>query len=266
MSNKYRLIKTYPESPKLGTIVRYNKNFDLYVTEDLVSETKSTVENYPEFWELVVKKDYKVLSFELNKKIFKLDENKNKYFAEDGNYANYVEMLNDNRIISIRRLSDGEIFTIGDKVNDKDINYVTFTIERIRLTDSENLKFDLFHINQNKHYLSHYYKIDSFLKVKQPLFTTEDGVEIFEGNTIVYGVIADKNFIVDFSYFEKQAKNVSEMCKSPHHTHIIFSTKEAAEDYIVMNKPCLSINDVLTSQDGLMFAERKLKELVKSKQ
>lgn len=45
----------------------------------------------------------------------------------------------------------------------------------------------------------------------------------------------------------------------------VFSSFETAQEWIVLNKPCLSINDVLTSQDGLVFAEKKLIEIVKSK-
>lgn len=37
----------------------------------------------------------KVIKFKLNNKIFTLNEREGKYYSEDGNWANYVEMLND---------------------------------------------------------------------------------------------------------------------------------------------------------------------------
>lgn len=36
-----------------------------------------------------------VVKFKLNNKIFTLNKEDDKYYAEDGNWANYVEMLND---------------------------------------------------------------------------------------------------------------------------------------------------------------------------
>lgn len=43
----------------------------------------------------------KVIKFKLNGKIFTLNKKDNKYYAEDGNWAYYVEMLND-EIIEFR--------------------------------------------------------------------------------------------------------------------------------------------------------------------
>jgi hypothetical protein len=63
---KYKLIKEYPGSPKLNTEVIYsekhkiyNYNFDTIYTEF----PKNQVENLPEFWELVIEKDFEILEF-----------------------------------------------------------------------------------------------------------------------------------------------------------------------------------------------------------
>lgn len=82
---------------------------------------------------------------------------------------------------------------------------------------------------------------NTFCKVKQLLFTTEDGVDIFEG---------DKYFRI-VSNFEIQQENAIKLGEHIYKSQNIirFSTKEAAEEYILMNKPCLSINDVLTIQN-----------------
>lgn len=42
-------------------------------------------------------------------------------------------------------------------------------------------------------------------------------------------------------------------------------TKEAAEEYILMNKPCLSLNDVFNTITWLDNSKKLLKELVKQK-
>ena len=46
---KYILKKEYPGSPKLGNIIDNLEN--------------DWIENYPEFWEEVVEKDYEILSY-----------------------------------------------------------------------------------------------------------------------------------------------------------------------------------------------------------
>ena len=47
----FKLIKGYPESPKIGTFVKQD-NLGQYVSEDpLRIYEKSHVENYPEYWQ-----------------------------------------------------------------------------------------------------------------------------------------------------------------------------------------------------------------------
>lgn len=47
--------------------------------------------------------------------------------------------------------------------------------------------------------------------------------------------------------------------------YLKFSTKEAAEEYILMNKPCLSINDVNSDFSITKYRMKQLKKLVKSR-
>jgi len=237
---KYILKKEYPGSPKLGYIDDLNKSGHNNQGEYV----QSMYDKNPEFWEKVVEKNYKVLSFELNKKIFKLDENKNKYFAEDGNYANYVEMLNDNRIISICRLSDGEIFTIDDSVNMfKEIS----TIKSFRILPNGEFVIDF----DNK---CSVIGIKNITKAKPVLFVTEDGVDKYKGDKLY-----------SHSNWELWEYTITDGDISPLSW---FSSKEKAQEYILMNKPVLSINDLKDKFD--YFGDRgnneiKLKELVKSK-
>jgi hypothetical protein len=91
---------------------------------------------------------------------------------------------------------------------------------------------------------------------KQKIFTSADGVDIFEGDK-VYGV--NFGFTGTFDTFQLEIAAKESWFK--------FSTKEKAEEYILLNKPCLSINDLLKKNTNIPcnFSFEKLKELVKSK-
>lgn len=89
---------------------------------------------------------------------------------------------------------------------------------------------------------------------KVPLFVTKDGVDIFEGDKF-YTI--DSNFKIQFTFGGEDEVNNA------------WFNKEKAEEYILINKPCLSINDVLSftfpqSLDRQLFTGG-LKKIVKSK-
>jgi hypothetical protein len=86
-------------------------------------------------------------------------------------------------------------------------------------------------------------------KSRKPLFTTEDGVEIFEG---------DVWHLIDPDYWRIWSGNHSTV--NPDRIKY-FSTRQAAEEYILMNKPCLSLKEVI----DLVEAKEYLTQLVKSK-
>ena len=113
---KYKLIKEYPGSPKLGHI-------DSIVNK---IETGYYSDN-PEYWEKVVELDYEILSYIHNgsKNIWKKDSKFETYFHIEGTF-NPCTKLEDilkypkiYLIYSVKRLSDNEIFTIGDNVLSK---------------------------------------------------------------------------------------------------------------------------------------------------
>jgi len=113
---KYILKKEYPGSPKLGYIDDLNKSGHNNQGEYV----QSMYDKNPEFWEkVVVEKDYEILELSLQRsdkhQIHNVSEYKN---------TGYIEALlncNGNKIHSVKRLSDSEIFTIGDKVIDGNI-------------------------------------------------------------------------------------------------------------------------------------------------
>ena len=244
MSNRYRLVKEYPGSPKLG--------YEIIQVEPCPSYS-----NYPEFWELIVEKDYEILSYiTINSEIIKyqdLDIN------DDCNCDKYL------KIHSIKRLSDGEIFTIGDK-----INFNNMGIGKLLEIDFERAPIDkgkgiLCFVNDNKT-LGDWWNINQ-LSISRSLFTTEDGVDIFKSDTFYY---------VKFTQYDNTMGKPFEVVKGNHPTfeyepqyEKYFSTKEKAEEYILLNKPCLSYKDIetiiTTSSKMRIDLLRRVKDKIKLK-
>jgi hypothetical protein len=214
---KYKLIKEYPGSVKLRS-----------------ESINEFYKDYPEFWEEVVEKDYEILEIRVNKQY--KDKTKVKKWTPENSYGLSLEtMLNlgncvksgDFYIYSIKRLSDSEIFTVGDEI---EFN-IHYTPKKAIGTISEFIIYGnkIGFVDSDRKYNSLLDIIGN--KIKKPLFTTEDGVDIFE---------EDKAYMV-CPYWRVDEYEIS---KNTATDRKWFSTKEAAEEYILMNKPCLSINDI----------------------
>jgi hypothetical protein len=236
---KFRLIKEYPGSPKLNTEVETDGNKILYKGVHSTLLIKE-VTNFSEFWQEVIEKEYEILSI----KGF-LREIKKSDFINDG----WIQFLNNNKdseIHSVKRLSDGEIFTIGDEVKHRNV---------CNKLDSCNI-LDIY-IAGNKllittaNFNTNICMLDKI--TKKPLFTSEDGIDIFEDN-IVYGVRPN------YTIWKTSGTGIS-----AYNDYKFYSTEEAAKDYILMNKPCLSINDLMKAASITYCNLTGLKELVKSK-
>lgn len=108
---KYKLIKKYPSLPdwmKEGDVVSNRSSSNHYFRSSLTL-SKGEVENNPEYWEKVTEKDYQVISIEPATtkpcgEVYHLP------------FADYPLKQGD-RILSVKRLSDGKIISLGDKVN-----------------------------------------------------------------------------------------------------------------------------------------------------
>lgn len=212
---KYKLIKDYPYSG-------YQLNQVIETEIIWINGQKVYLKNYPEFWEEVVEKTYEVLkrSYHECKSV------------SNGGYYEVIE--------SIKRTSDGAIFSVGDYY---EVSIRGFGKRRI---NSFDVRGDALFINYGDSLL------DSLLPPKKPLFTTADGVEIFEGDTYYY-------ICGDFIILKATGNNVEEF--------LSFSTREKAEEYVLLNKPCLSINDVSNIKSASLkeYPLYKLKEIVRSR-
>ena len=195
---KYKLIKEYPGSPKLGTITDRTMYFPEY---------------YPSLWQPVIEKDYEILSLVASERNPQHKKGSKFLHNKDYGFKNMhpTEFWD---IYSVKRISDNKIFTIGD-------SYEDLIIEKMFMSVAGDI-------------LTTY-------KPKQLLFTTEDGVDIFEGDTVYYIETEEEPelcFKVNKYKIKYPGRFISD--KSLHS----FSTKEKAEEYILLNKPCLSYGDV----------------------
>lgn len=233
---KYQLIKIYPGSPNLGSIYEQQPGSSFYRCGIQVM-FKDYIENQEEHWKEIIQKDYEILSFictvNLNalKKGIIVNRIENSFIFEYNELrisdveSKFLEIPHWN-IHSIKRLSDGEIFTIGDNVKTKNHNTKSII---------SNFYIGTHHLQKHMLFFGGGISIDNIKKIKQPLFITEDGVSIFEGDTYSY-----VNPLLSTFHIKAYADhNVREGVK-------MFSTEEKAKEYVLMNKKSLSVEDVLS--------------------
>lgn len=283
MSKKYRLIKEYPGSPKLGTMGEVINNTVMYTETDndmpYYSIGYIDFKRHPEYWEEIVEKDYQILSFKQNSLVKDLWTEFAHGWCKNSNgnpitypYS-YDDILNNHlsggieyRIHSVKRLSDGEVFTVGDKIKGYD-NDNGFIISHIWIGSSNDLVLANYPKNAKGFNRSCFIK--GAIKVKTPLLTTEDGVEIYQNSELWWVAVNEDKEVhsSDETWSYGKFKWIGSISDSKNYKW--FSTKEKAEEYVLMNKPCLSINEVMNitynPTETFTSTTNKLKELVKSK-
>lgn len=222
---------------------RYKNYYDKYTWKE--SESK--------YWSKSTKKEYdaqicnyQILTFKYLEGFTTLRDNGyyvyNNVLPEEcsnGKGATLEEMLDksefpDAEIYSVKRLSDGEIFTIGDTLvgtmswKDGEIKIKRFVLDTINNT------INIEHCTGRTYYA--FKKGGECVKVyKKPLFTTEDGVNIFEGGE--YWFVIPRSFRVNRMINATKSSLSGGSVKR-------FSTKQLAEEYIDMNKPQFSFNQI----------------------
>lgn len=164
-------MKTYKHK-KTGEIATYKDG----ILKSSGFSVEIGVEPSSNFWEEIVEKDYEILSYIHNgsKHIWKKDSQlKDTFCLEDGKspFTRLEDILKYPKIYlihSVKRLSDGEVFTAGDKI--KDVELGTCSIRGFKI------------INKKMHiiYLDYDYPLEKTIKAKQPLFTTTQKEEIIE--------------------------------------------------------------------------------------
>ncbi len=152
-------------------------------------------------------------------------------------------------INSIKRLSDGAIFTVGDKVNNQG-NPHSWNIKKISI-EKGDIRID----SRQGGVCPNFQKLEHS---KKSLFTTSDGVEIFD---------VDRYYAVDKRSFKKISGLGVNSVGRDENNYIYFSTELAAKTYILKNKPCLSYNDVcdMYRYQGQMEFKKDLFNLIQNK-
>jgi hypothetical protein len=208
---KFKLIKEYPGSVELGAI---RSDCDTPILQKYFI-------NYPEFWEEVIEKDYEIL----------------------------ISRVVPQEILSVKRLSDGEVFTVGDLITGHSYTDAR-VIEKIKIRHDESIRLEQKYGSTELAYAT---------KLKQPLFLTHDGKDIFEGDTVWWV----RKESLHYSCFE--AHSEISFCSD---INVYFLTKAAAENYLVQKSHSLSIEDFweFDSWGGSPIAKSKrLKRLVKER-
>lgn len=268
---QYKLKKRYPSLPeswKVGDTVTKYFNYYKHDRMGMSSNTifATEVENYPTFWEKVPEKEYKILTLITN-----VHDRISDFSDASEDYLKVMLKDKDNvSIYSVKRLSDGEVFTIGDRIRP----YSTdegFIIRHMRINNLKQIVF--FNDSRTKTGSLSSQKVkltDDKVSLNNVVITAgdrinnsidEDGVAVYEGDRVY---VINPNFSIGFT--GKLKFEPSSSC---------FSTKEAAEEYILMNKPCLSINDIkywlerhrVYSQDKISMTSfiDKLKQTINDK-
>lgn len=221
---------------KTGDIAEQVESYSYFIQNDQTEIPKQFIEDSCDWEEIKeVERGYVILEFSDGINIYKR--------AFDGTYytSNYPLWYTEEQLLkrenititSVKRLSDGEVFSVGDKIKGYSTDEHPFMITEMRIgrySLCDELNSDIILVGG---YTRSSYLINFGCSVVKPLFTTEDGVKIYHGDKW-YGIQ------YDFRIF----------CWNPN-THIIvpvsekrFSTHELAEEYVLLNKPFLSINDI----------------------
>lgn len=235
---RYKLIKEYPGSPSIGAVIERKKDTNMYFYN---SKQICHPKKYPEFWKEIVERDFEILQIKNSHgNFYSLFENEELSRYEKENHTIY----------SIKRLSDGEIFTIGDKISNW-INF-TFEIDSIYYNEYDQLSFKLNGINAP---VTGVFS-QKTSKVKEPLFISEEGVMCLDDSYKLFSVLPRGSW-QKRRIFPSEAKNY---CSWKH-----FHTEEAREMFILNNKRVLSLMDICGIREINNIAWTRLTELVKSR-
>lgn len=192
-------------------------------------------------WEKVIEKDYEILKFIHNGShgvekgfIVKMKNGKldvHHQFLPESHYLNSKCW----DIHSIKRLSDGEVFTVGDKViHTNNVRTKKATIGSFGIL-SNGIWF-----NTNIYHVPLEY-IDS--KVKKPLFKTENGEDIYLGDEY-YVLIKENNYIFSTTASRNHCKTKGQLN---------FLTQKNAEEYLDNHQKRYSKQDMLNYGDHIKW-------------
>lgn len=203
------------------------------------------IEKYPEFWEKIEEKEYEILGYKYkwNDHIYDIKREiiggLQSWWCKEDTWIS--PETNGSYIYSIKRLSDGEVFTIGDTVKHKQTSN-TGKILSMYLSKCGKIFFSTEYCNSEIGT-----SLRNVIKVNNPLFTTEDGVDIYERNSYYYCFTFPYYKVGKVNEARKEGDAAKGLGEKNHKKY--FSTKEAAEKWIEENKPKYSKKDLKSLLD-----------------
>lgn len=135
-------------------------------------------------------------------------------------------------IFSVRR-DDGQEFKLGDKIKTENYPEI-YTIKKFRFADDKT-RMVIEADGINKDWEGNCIAIE-YLQHSKVLFTTEDGVDIYDEHLLVHYVSSNMTLNTNLAKYYR-----------PHHEGKYFNTKKAAELYISQNKPKYSLKQIETA-------------------
>ena len=218
----YKLIKEYPGSDSLGTIITGSRETMYSKGLGFRNYDWAHVETHPEYWEEVLELDYEVTQVLYATEIRFAIYGEYRISRQGLGFSLEYLLASGGKIHSVKRLSDGEVFTVGDRVRVTECGSIK-TVDSIAVENiSTFLKNGAWIL-----YNTGVCHLDGVTKVKQPIFLTHDGKDIFEGDKVWW--VNKKTFCSDYFVPTPSVTSFSDI-------NAYFLTREAAEDYIRRNK------------------------------
>lgn len=170
-------------------------------------------------------------------------------------------------IHSVKRNKDGVIFTIGDRcTSDIHEKFGNFNVTKFTLTSSGDSI-----VANGVGYQTSFNRLE---KSKDLLFTTEDGVDIYDCDNNVNGKgkrLYQAALKAGTDCWNDDYEPYTMLILNDHglrgtkERFITFSTEPLAREYILMNKPCLSVNDIKSLMQNQMIYLENVKDIVKER-
>lgn len=242
----YRLQKAYPGSLEVGTEVKWGNNglsgecYEARVKAGIFRFRKDIIENNPEFWQEVEQLDYEILTFSDNvTKGVLYEKQPSGRYGKGGFSTEDCLVKYGNSIHSVKRLSDGVVFTVGDCVVTKNV-LIPEIITGFRINDGKtSFKKGIWVTVKNGGM-----HLDRIKEIRRPILTTEDGVPVYSYDSVQHWVING-----NYEYALGLHKPNVDLLRDEPNTYKVFSIENAARDYVRKNTP------IFVTEDGVKIFE-----------
>lgn len=243
---EYKLLEVYPGLPEdweKGMLVEPGDLENSYAPVEYSKYPHKwilakQVENYPKFWEKVIEPDYEILSF-INLRGETKTKDSNGHFSWDGIEGASpctleYELSTKNKFIhSVKRLSDGAVYTVGDTACLKNWADEQWVIVSIEIHNDEMILFRT-REGEERWWEDLHAKLESVEGA--PLLTTEDGHKIYQEELELYGVCTKGSW--------EQRMIIARGWVTFSDSWKVFYSKEERDEYREENQPRYSMKQV----------------------